>query len=65
MIIDGFDLIHRRDTYFANVYLKPVTQLCTLDVTHLYTTLPKEESLNIPIEFFLQHDYHKAGVPIE
>ncbi len=65
-IIDGVDLIRRLETYVENGYFKPTTQLCTFDITDLYTMLPQEESLNILTEFLLQHGYHKVkGVPID
>jgi hypothetical protein len=46
-IIDGVDLIRRLETYVENDYLKPTTQLCTFDITDLYTMLPQEESLDV------------------
>jgi hypothetical protein len=65
-IIDGVDLIHRLETYVENGYLKPTTQLCTFDITDLYTMLPQEESLNVLTEFLLQYGYHKVqGIPID
>ena len=65
-IIDGVDLIRRLETYVENDYLKPTTQLCTFDITDLYTMLPQEESLNILTEFLLQYGYHKVnGVPLD
>ncbi len=65
-IIDGVDLIRRLETYVENVYFKPTTQLCTFDITDLYTMLPQEESLNVLTEFLLQYGYHKVqGVPID
>ena len=65
-VIDGVDLIRRLETYFENDYLKPTTQLCTFDITDLYTMLPQEESLEILTEFLLEHGYHKVnGVPID
>jgi hypothetical protein len=65
-IIDGVDLIRRLETYVENGYLKPTTQLCTFDITDLYTMLPQEESLNVLTEFLLQHDYRKVeGAPID
>ena len=64
-IIDGVDLIRRLETYVENDYLKPTTQLCTFDITDLYTMLPQEESLNVLTEFLLEYGYHKVkGVPI-
>jgi len=39
-IIDSIDLIRRLETYVENDYLKPTTQLCTFDITDLYTMLP-------------------------
>jgi hypothetical protein len=39
-IIDGVDLLRRLDAYVENDYLKPTTQLCTFDITDLYTMLP-------------------------
>ncbi|CAF2632776.1 unnamed protein product [Rotaria sp. Silwood2] len=58
-------LIHRLEEYIENDYLKAVTYLCTFDVTDLYTMLPQEESIDILIEFLLEHDYNKVkGVPI-
>ena len=64
-IIDGVDLIRRLETYVENDYFKPTTQLCTFDITDLYTMLPQEESLDILTEFLLQHCYYKVkGVPI-
>ncbi|CAF4936542.1 unnamed protein product, partial [Rotaria socialis] len=49
-----------------NGYLKPKTYLCTFDITDLYTMLPQEESLDILIEFLLQHDYQKVqNIPID
>jgi hypothetical protein len=65
-IIDGVDLIRRLDAYVANDHLKPTTQLCTFDITDLYTMLPQEESLNALTEFLLQYGYHKVkGIPID
>ncbi|CAF4160468.1 unnamed protein product [Rotaria sordida] len=58
-IIDGVYLIRRLETYVENDYLKPTAQLCTFDITDLYTMLPQEESLNVLTEFPLQHGYHK------
>ncbi len=66
IIIDGVDLIRRLETYVENNYLKPTTQLCTFDITDLYTMLPQEESLNVLTEFLLQHGYHKVkGISID
>jgi hypothetical protein len=65
-IIDGVDLIRRLQTYIENDYLKSTTQLCTFDITDLYTMLPQEESLNVLTEFLLQFGYHKVkGIPID
>ncbi|CAF4383889.1 unnamed protein product, partial [Rotaria magnacalcarata] len=65
-IIDGVDLIYRLETYTTNGYLKPKTYLCTFDITDLYTMLPQEESLNILIEFLVQHGYQKVqNIPID
>ncbi|CAM4916389.1 unnamed protein product [Rotaria socialis] len=65
-IIDGVDLIHRLEAYTKNGYLKPKTYLCTFDITNLYTMLPQEESLDILIEFILQHGYQKVqNIPID
>ena len=50
-IIDGVDLIRRLEIYVENGYFKPTTQLCTFDITDLYTMLSQEESLNVPTEF--------------
>ena len=64
-IIDGVDLIRRLDAYVENDYLKSTTQLCTFDITDLYTMLPQKESLNVLTEFLLQHGYQKVkGIPI-
>jgi hypothetical protein len=63
-IIDGVDLIRRLEAYVENGYLKPTTQLCTFDITDLYTMLPQQESLNILTEFLVQYGYHKVkGIP--
>ncbi|CAM4847498.1 unnamed protein product [Rotaria magnacalcarata] len=65
-IIDGVDLIHRLETCTTNGYLKPKTYLCTFDITDQYTMLPQEESLNILIEFLVQHGYQKVqNIPID
>ena len=65
-IIDGVELIRRLGAYIENNSLKPTTQLCTFDITDLYTMLPQEESLDILTEFLLQHGYNKVkGVPID
>ncbi|CAF3310287.1 unnamed protein product [Rotaria socialis] len=65
-IIDGVDLIHRLETYTTNGYLKPKTYLCMFDITDLYTMLPQEESLDILIEFLLQHGYENfQNIPID
>ncbi len=65
-IIDGIDLIRRLEAYVENGYLKPTTQLCTFDITDLYTMLPQEESLNVLTEFLVQHGYYKVkGVPLD
>ncbi|CAF4058019.1 unnamed protein product [Rotaria magnacalcarata] len=58
-IIDGVDLIHRLEAYTTNGYLKSKTYLCTFDITDLYTMLPQEESLDILIEFLLQHGHQE------
>ena len=43
----------------------PTTQLCTFDITDLYTMLPQEESLNALTEFLLHHGYRKVkGIPM-
>jgi hypothetical protein len=64
-IIDGVDLIRRRETHVENDYLEPTTYLCIFDITDLYTMLPEEESLDILTEFLLQHGYHKVkDIPI-
>ncbi len=59
-IIDGVDLIRRLETYVENGYFKPTTQLCTFDITDLYTMLPQEESLNVLTEFLLEYGYDKV-----
>ncbi len=65
-IIDGVDLIRRLEAYVENGYLKPTTQLCTFNITDLYTMLPQEESLNILTEFLVQFGYYKVkGIPID
>ncbi|CAF3301814.1 unnamed protein product [Rotaria socialis] len=65
-IIDGVDLIHRLEAYTTNGYLKPKTYFCTFDITDLYTMLPQEESLDILIEFLVQHCYQKVqNIPID
>ncbi|CAF1524082.1 unnamed protein product, partial [Rotaria magnacalcarata] len=65
-IIDGVDLIHRLEAYTTNGYLKPKTYFCTFDTTDLYTMLPQEESLDILIEFLVQHGYQKVqNIPID
>ncbi|CAF4107698.1 unnamed protein product [Rotaria magnacalcarata] len=65
-IIDGVDLIHRLEAYTTNGYLKPKTYLCTFDITDLYKMLPQEESLDILIEFLVQHGYQKVqNIPID
>ncbi len=49
-----------------NDYLKATTQLCTFDITDLYTMLPQEESLDVLTEFLLQFGYRKVkGIPID
>ncbi|CAF3765213.1 unnamed protein product [Rotaria socialis] len=59
-IIDGVDLIHRLEAYTTNGHLIPKTYL------YLYTMLPQEESLDILIEFLVQHDYQKVqNIPID
>jgi hypothetical protein len=65
-IIDGVDLIRRLETYVENNYLKPTTQLCTFDITGLYTMLPQEESLDFLTEFLFQFGYRTLkGIPID
>ena len=65
-IVDGSDLICRLHDYTANGYLRPSTQLCTFDITDLYTMLPQEESLNILCEFLLHFGYRKLeGIHID
>ena len=65
-IIDGIDLIRHLETYVVNDYLKPTTQLCTFDITDLYTMLPQEESLNILMEFLSYYGYQKVkGIPLQ
>ncbi len=65
-IINGVDLIRRLEAYVENGYLKPTTQLCTFDITDLYTMLPQEESLNILTEFLIHFGYNKVkGIPLD
>ena len=65
-IIDGVDLIRRLEVYVEANCLKPTTQLCTFDITDLYTMLPQEESLNILTEFLIKYGYRKVkGVPLD
>jgi hypothetical protein len=65
-IIDIVDLIRRLETYVENDYRKSTTQLCTFDITDLYTMLPQEESLDILTEFLIEFGYHKVkGIPID
>jgi hypothetical protein len=65
-IIDGVDLLRRLEIYVENGYFKSTTQLCTFDITDLYTMLPQQESLDILTEFLLQFGYHKVkGIPID
>jgi hypothetical protein len=65
-IIDGVDLIRRLGVYVDNDYLKPTTQLCTFDITDLYTMLPQEESMDILTEFLVEFGYHKVkGIPLD
>jgi len=65
-IIDGVHLIRRLDTYVENGSLKPTTYFCTFDITDLYTMLPQQESLNILVEFLIEHGYNKVkGIPID
>jgi hypothetical protein len=48
------------------MHLQLASQLCTFDITDLYTMLPQEESLDILTEFLIQFDYHKVkGIPID
>jgi hypothetical protein len=57
-IIDGVDLIRRLETYVENDFLKPTTQLCTFDISDLYTMLPLVYCV---IDFF-DHDHdHDHG----
>ena len=65
-ITDGVDLIRHLDTYIENGCLKPTTQLCTFDITDLYTMFPQQKSLNILTDFLFQHGYYKVkGVRID
>jgi hypothetical protein len=65
-IIDGVDLIRRLETYVENDYLKPTTQIYTLDITDLYIILPQVESLNVLTEFLIHFGYYKVrGIPID
>ena len=64
-IVDGSDLICRLHDYAANGYLQKSTQLCTFDITDLYTMLPQEESLDILCEFRSHYGYTQVeGIPI-
>jgi hypothetical protein len=65
-IIDDVDLLRCLEKYVENDYLKVTTQLCTFDITDLYTMLPQEESLDILTEFLLQFGCHKVkGIPLD
>jgi hypothetical protein len=65
-IIDGVDLIRRRETYVESGYLLPTAHLCTFYITDLYTMLPQDESINVLTEFLFEHGYRKVkGVPID
>ncbi|CAF4773876.1 unnamed protein product [Rotaria socialis] len=57
-ITDGVDLIQRLEAYTTNECLK--------SKTYLYTILAQEESLDILIEFLVQHGYQKIqNIPID
>ncbi len=48
------------------MHLQLASQLCTFDITDLYTMLPQEESLDILTEFLIQFDHHKVKrIPID
>ena len=65
-IIDGVDLICRLEAYVDNDYLKPTTQLCSFDITDLYTMLPEEEFLDILTKFLVESGNHKVkGIPLD
>lgn len=65
-IIDGVQFIHRLELYVRLGLLKPTTQLCTCDVTDLYTMLPQEESIEILKKFLYHFHYdHVQRMSIE
>jgi hypothetical protein len=65
-IIDGVDLLRRLITYVENGSLKSTTQLCTFDITDLYTMLPQEQLLDVLTEFLIHFGYRTVkGVSID
>lgn len=59
-------MIRRLQQYQNEGRLSSTTLFCTFDITDLYTMLPQEESLDVLIEFLLQHGYQKVkGIPID
>ncbi|CAM4949356.1 unnamed protein product [Rotaria socialis] len=65
-IIDGTSLITELSKYNKKGLLKPTTLFCTFDIRNLYTMLPQEEVLNIPLKFLTTNGYRKVkGISID
>ena len=64
--IDGVQFIRRLNVYVNLGLLKPTTQLCTCDITDLYTMLPQEESIRILKKFLNKFNYqHVQGMTMD
>jgi hypothetical protein len=64
--IDGVHFIRRLELYVRLGLLKPITHLCTCDITDLYTMLPQEESIAILKRFLNHFDYKQVkGMTID
>lgn len=55
--INDIDVIRRLEQYSNNGYFKTTTKFITLDVTDLYTMIPREGSLQALARFCMKHSH--------
>ena len=56
--INSLDVIRRLDNYIASGYFQSTTKFIIIDVTDLYTMIPREGALYALMRFLEKHSYH-------
>jgi len=55
--VNDIDVIRRLEQYRNDGYFKSITKFITIDVTDLYTMIPREGSLQALARFCIKHSY--------